>query len=250
MPSTSSRSMLSLAGARLGYPGAIVLEGVDLQVGRGEFWFVIGPNGSGKTTLLRTLLGLLEPQQGRVERDPSSASRARTGFVPQQCEFSHALPTTVREFVSLGAIGGDRPRSKREEDLVWALERAQLDGMGDRDYWSLSGGQRQRALVARALVRRPSLLVLDEPTEGMDLGSQEQFLATVDALHRGEGSTILFVTHHIQIAARYATHVALVYAGQLIADGRDRVLQAELLEQAFGERGAAIALTLSKGGQA
>ena len=138
----------------------------------------------------------------------------------------------------------------REEDLSWALERAQLDGMGDRDYWSLSGGQRQRALVARALVRRPSLLVLDEPTEGMDLGSQEQFLATVEALHRDEGSTILFVTHHIQVAARYATHVALVYEGQLIADGRDRVLQAELLERAFGDRGAAIARTLSKGGQA
>jgi ABC-type cobalamin/Fe3+-siderophores transport system ATPase subunit len=84
----------------------------------------------------------------------------------------------------------------------------------------------------------------------MDLGSQEQFLATVEALHRDEGSTILFVTHHIQIAARYATHEALVNAGQLIADGRDRVLQAELLEQAFGERGAAIALTLAKGGQA
>jgi ABC-type Mn2+/Zn2+ transport system ATPase subunit len=240
---------LSVKGAQLGYPRAVVLENVDLQVGRGEFWFVIGPNGSGKTTLLRTLLGLLEPQDGRVERDSRSASRARTGFVPQQCEFSHALPTTVREFVSLGAIGGDRPSSKREEDLVWALERAQLEGMGDRNYWSLSGGQRQRALVARALVRRPSLLVLDEPTEGMDLGSQEKFLVTVEALHRDEGSTILFVTHHIEIAARYATHVALVYEGQLIADGRDRVLQAELLTRAFGDRGAAIVRTLSKGGQ-
>ena len=248
MPSSSDAPILSLKGARLGYPGAVVLENVDLQVGRGEFWFVIGPNGSGKTTLLRTLLGLLEPQDGRVERDSGSASRARTGFVPQQCEFSHALPTTVREFVSLGAIGGDRPRSKREEDLAWALERAPLKGMGDRNYWSLSGGQRQRALVARALVRRPSLLVLDEPTEGMDLGSQEKFLATVEALHRDEGSTILFVTHQIEIAARYATHVALVYGGQLVADRRDQVLEADLLTRAFGDRGAAVARALSNGG--
>jgi len=247
MPSSSDLPILSVTGD-LGYPGSVVLENVDLEVRRGEFWFVIGPNGSGKTTLLRTLLGLLEPLRGRVQRDSGSASRTRTGFVPQQCEFSHALPTTVREFVSLGAIGGDRPRSKREEDLVWALERAQLKGMGDHNYWSLSGGQRQRALVARALVRRPSLLVLDEPTEGMDLGSQEEFLATVEALHRDEGSTILFVTHQIEVAARYATHVALAYGGQLVADRRDQVLEADLLTRAFGDRGAAVALALSKGG--
>jgi zinc transport system ATP-binding protein len=217
MLSSSEGAILGLAAARLGYPGTVVLENVDLQIGCGELWFVIGPNGSGKTTLLRALLGLLEPQKGRVERDPRHATRARTGFVPQQCAFSHALPTTVREFVSLGAIGSDRPRSRREEDLVWALERAQLEGMADRDYWSLSGGQRQRALVARALVRRPSLLVLDEPTEGMDIGSREAFLGTVESLHREEGSTVLFVTHHIEIAARYATHVALVHGGGLIA---------------------------------
>jgi ABC-type Mn2+/Zn2+ transport system ATPase subunit len=239
--------MLRVSGASLGYPGTVVLEGVDLNVGRGEFWFVIGPNGSGKTTLLRTLLELLEPMEGRVDRDPRCAARARTGFVPQQCEFSQALPTTVREFVSLGAIGGDRPRSTREDDLAWALERAQLEGLEDRDYWSLSGGQRQRALVARALVRRPSLLVLDEPTEGLDLGAREEFLATVAALHREEGSTVLFVTHYIEMAARYATHVALLHGGRLIGDERDQVLRVELLREAFGARGAALASTDATG---
>jgi ABC-type Mn2+/Zn2+ transport system ATPase subunit len=245
MPSSSEEAVLRVSGARLGYSGAVVLEGVDLRVGRGEFWFVIGPNGSGKTTLLRALLELLEPMAGRVERDPRYAARARTGFVPQQCEFSQALPTTVREFVSLGAIGGDRPRSSRGGDLAWALERAQLEGMEDRDYWSLSGGQRQRALVARALVRRPSLLVLDEPTEGMDLRSREEFLSTVASLHRVEGSTVLFVTHHIEVVARYATHVALVHDGRLIGDERDQVLGVELLRRAFGARGAALARAIA-----
>lgn len=241
MPSSNAEAILGVEGARLGYPGVVVLEDVDLSIGRGEFWFVIGPNGSGKTTLLRALLGLLEPMAGRVARDPRFAARARTGFVPQQCEFSHALPTTVREFVSLGAIGGDRPRSQREDDLAWALDRAKLDGMGDRDYWSLSGGQRQRALVARALVRRPSLLVLDEPTEGMDIGARDNFLETANSLHQEEESTILFVTHHIDIAARYATHVALTCEGRLTAGGREEVLQAEILRRAFGEHGAAFA---------
>lgn len=241
MRSSRDETILGVEGARLGYPGVAVLENVDLSIGRGEFWFVIGPNGSGKTTLLRALLGLLDPLDGRIERDPRFAARARTGFVPQQCSFSQALPTTVREFVSLGAIGCDRPRREQAENLGWALERARLDGMGDRDYWSLSGGQRQRALVARALVRRPSLLLLDEPTEGMDIGSRAAFLETVDSLHKEEASTIVFVTHHIEIAARYATNVALVYDGRLSADNREAMLQPENLSRAFGERGLAFA---------
>jgi len=241
MPSNSGESILGLRAASLGYPGAVVFENVELSIGRGECWFVIGPNGSGKTTLLRALLGLLVPLKGHVVRIPRFAAQARTGFVPQQCAFSHALPTTVREFVSLGAIGGDRPRSRRDEDLAWALEQTQLEGMEDRDYWSLSGGQRQRALVARALIRRPSLLVLDEPTEGLDVGSRETFLDAIDSLHQQEESTILFVTHHIELAARYATHVALVYDGQLTADRREAVLRADVLARAFGDRGAALA---------
>jgi ABC-type Mn2+/Zn2+ transport system ATPase subunit len=239
MRSSSGETILGVEGACLGYPGAVVLENVDLSVGRGEFWFVIGPNGSGKTTLLRALLGLLDPLDGRVVRDPRFAARTRTGFVPQQCSFSHALPTTVREFVSLGVIGGDRGRSERAQDLAWALDRAKLQGMEDLDYWSLSGGQRQRALVARALVRRPSLLLLDEPTEGMDIGSRAVFLETVDSLHQEEESTILFVTHHIEIAARYATHVALVFDGRLTAGRREEMLEPERLERAFGVRGVA-----------
>ena len=241
MRSSDDGAILGVVEARLGYPGAVVLENVDLSIGRGEFWFVIGPNGSGKTTLLRALLRLLDPLDGRIDRDPRFAARARTGFVPQQCSFSHALPTTVREFVSLGAIGGDRPRALHAQDLGWALERARLDGMGDRDYWSLSGGQRQRALVARALVRRPSLLVLDEPTEGMDIGSRAAFLETVDSLHKEEESTIVFVTHHIEIAARYATHVALVFDGRLMAGSCEAMLQPENLSRAFGGRDLAFA---------
>jgi len=246
MPSSSDLALLRVERAQLGYRGAFVLENVDLEIRRGELWFVIGPNGSGKTTLLRALLGLLRPLSGRVTRDPEHAALARTGFVPQQCAFSHALPTTVREFVSLGAIGGDRPRSERDRDLGWALERARLGDMEGRDYWSLSGGQRQRALVARALVRRPGLLLLDEPTEGMDIRSQQEFLGTVESLHRTEGSTLLFVTHHIEMAARYATHVALVHDGQLVAGERDPVLQGELLPRAFGEWGVAAAQSVAR----
>jgi ABC-type cobalamin/Fe3+-siderophores transport system ATPase subunit len=106
--------------------------------------------------------------------------------------------------------------------------------MAHRDLRSLSGGQRQRALVARALVRRPRLLVLDEPTEGLDVASEETFLGTIDALHREEHLTLLFVTHKLRTAARYATHVALFTGGGMRAGPRDAVLEPSVLESAFG----------------
>ncbi len=249
-PETEKGVVLRLSGARVGYPGTVVLRDVDLEIRKGEFWFLLGPNGSGKTTLLRTLLGLTPLLAGRAVRDPRHAALARTGFVPQQCSFSPALPTSVREFVSLGRIGGDRPRAEREADIAWALERSGLGGLAARDYWSLSGGQRRRALVARALVRRPSLLVVDEPTEGMDVASQDDFLETLETLHRDGGSTVLFITHHLEIAVRYATHVALAGEGRVLAGTRDEVLQPAALARAFGNRAATMARALATGSEA
>ncbi|MBW2274942.1 MAG: ATP-binding cassette domain-containing protein [Deltaproteobacteria bacterium] len=239
--------VLTLEGASFGYGTKPVLANVDLRVEAGQLWFVIGPNGSGKTTMLRALLGLLAPRAGRVWRHPQHASRERLGFVPQRCEISPALPTSVREFVSLGTVGIRRPRRRREADLAWALERAGLAGMARRSYWSLSGGQRQRALVARALVRRPRLLLLDEATEGMDAASEESFLATLGELHHGGEATLLFVTHRLDIAARHATHIALVHGGGLRAGPRDAVLALPEIEEAFGHAASRLFSTASAG---
>jgi len=230
---SETTAILRLSKATLGYGADVVLDGVDLEIGEGGFWFVLGPNGSGKTTLLRAILGLLDPLRGRVWRDPVHATAARIGFVPQHCGLSPALPTTLREFVSLGAIGGDRPRANAKQDLAWALDCMGLEGLETRNYWSLSGGQRQRALVARALVRRPSLLVLDEPTEGMDPGSHHAFLGTLDRLHE-KGSTLLFVTHDLAVASSHATHIALVRDGGVFAGPRATVLKDSLLDEIFG----------------
>ena len=217
--------VLRLHGADLGYSGRPVLSAVDLEVRAGEFWFVIGPNGAGKSTLLRTLLGTLPLLAGEIFRHPDRCARERLGFVPQRSSVSPALPTSVREFVSLGSVGLRRGRSEREADLAWALSRAGLAGMATRDYWSLSGGQRQRALVARALVRRPSLLLLDEATEGMDALSESAFLATLVELQREVGATLLFVSHRLDLAARHASHVAWVTEGGLHAGSREAVLE-------------------------
>lgn len=218
----------------LGYGGRPVLRGVDWEVRPGELWFLVGPNGTGKTTLLRAVLGTLEPLAGSLERHPTLASRERLGYVPQRCDLNPALPTTVREFATLGFVGSGVPRRERREALAWALDRVALGGMERTSYWSLSGGQRQRALVARALVRRPDLLVVDEPTEGLDVASADAFRRTVLELNRSRGLTLLFVTHNLHLAGRLATHVALFDRGRVHTGRAAERLHHDELERVFG----------------
>jgi len=225
-PSASEAPLLRARGLALGYGATVVLRDVDLAVHPGEIWYLVGANGSGKTTFLRAVLGLLGPRAGELVRDPVRMAGARIGFVPQSERVGSALPTTVREFVSLGFAASDVPRTQRAERLAFALGRTGLTGLARRDFTALSGGQRQRTLLARALVRRPSLLVLDEPTEALDEGSEQEFLATLDELHRADPKlTMLVVTHELELAAREATHLALFHDGTVLAGPRARVLE-------------------------
>jgi len=230
----SDAPVLRLRGLALGYGARGVLTGVDLEVRPGELWFLLGPNGSGKTTLLRGILGLLRPSAGALERHSELAGSHRLGFVPQRGEINPTLPTTVRELVSLGFVGTRLRRDERSERLAWALGQLGLEDLARASYGSLSGGQRQRALVARALVRRPSLMILDEPTEGLDVTSEEALLRTLVGLHRGGALTLLFVTHKLALAARYATHVALFHEGHVHAGTRGAVLSSDAVERVFG----------------
>lgn len=212
---TASEAVIEARHLTLAYGGRPVLRDVSFTVRLGEFWCVLGPNGSGKSTLLRALLGLEAASGGSLWRHPEHARRDHVGFVPQRCEMNPALPTTVREFVSLGTVGQEVPPDEMPGRLAWALERVDLRGGAQRDYWTLSGGERQRALLARALVRRPALLLLDEPTTHLDRESEQRLLASLAAL-AGEGRcTPVLVTHDERIAARHATHVALLSDGTL-----------------------------------
>ena len=156
------------------------------------------------------------------------------GFVPQRCELNPALPTTVREFVSLGLVGTRIPRADHSAALARALSQAGLAGMERANYWSLSGGQRQRALVARAMVRRPEVLMLDEPTSGLDPTTEDSILQTLAALNEREGVTIVFVSHQVATAARYASHVGLFRAGRVTCGPRSEVLREDLLTEVYG----------------
>lgn len=218
-------------GVELGYGRACVLSGVELAVRRGEFWCLVGPNGSGKTTLMRAILA---PRMVRSGALSVRVPRARIGYVPQRCDLNPTVPTTVREFVSLGFVGTGAAREERRKRLAWALERVRLENKLAQSYWVLSGGQRQRALVARALVRRPELLLLDEPTTGLDLAGERAVLEALGRLHVENGMTVVCVTHDLRLPARYATHVAVFYAQGVVAGPRQEVLQPTLIERAYG----------------
>ena len=226
--------VLNATGLSLAYGGRVVLENVNLEVRQGEFCFFLGPNGSGKTTLIRAILGVLRPRAGRLWLHQDLARLEQIGFVPQRCDLNPALPTTVREFVLLGLVGIRASRKEQTIRLEWALAKVGLEGMARRDYWSLSGGQRQRALVARALVRRPSLLILDEPTNGLDLSTEDVFLRFLAKLNQREQLTLLFVTHDIAIAARYATHLVLFHSETVESGPRHEMLNIASLERVYG----------------
>jgi ABC-type cobalamin/Fe3+-siderophores transport system ATPase subunit len=218
----------------LAYGQQMVLEDVSVDIGAGEFWFCLGPNGAGKTTLLQAMLGGLRPYRGQLWRDPHVASRQHMGFVPQRCDLNAALPTTIREFVTLGAVGARLSRREQHCRLEWALDRVGLHAMAAQSYWTLSGGQRQRALVARALIRRPRLLLLDEPTNNLDLPTADALLQLLVDLNRKEQLTLFFVAHDIAMAARYATHALLLHAGRAVAGPAREVLTPPHLARVYG----------------
>lgn len=216
MTLAASEPLVRVAGLDLAYGAAHVLRDATLEVRRGEFWFLLGGNGSGKTTFLRALLGVVPPRAGILALSPALHGRQGIGFVPQHCAINPALPTTVREFVSLGLVGLTVPRRERAARLERALERVGLAALLSRDYWSLSGGQRQRALVARALVRDPELLILDEPMNHLDPDAEEMLLHDLLGLHRGGRLALLLVTHDVAMAERHATHVATFGDGRVV----------------------------------
>lgn len=193
-----------------------LLRGVGLELRSGEGWFVLGANGSGKTTLLATLLGLLPPLGGTVEFAPSLQDRRRLGYVPQEQRFDPPLPCTAAEFVALGLPDRCR-RSEVRADVASALAAMQVEDLAARQVRALSLGQRRRVLVARALARRPRLLLLDEPTANLDGAGAARLAADLERLRADDGLCVVHVAHDLPLARAFATHVALVDGGGVVA---------------------------------
>jgi zinc transport system ATP-binding protein len=206
--------------------GPPVLSDVDLSVARAQFVAIAGPNGGGKTTLLRLVLGLERPDAGEAllfgEPAVEFSRRETIGYLAQRTELGVSAPATVREVVAAGRLPrvGLLRRAGREdrEKIDEAIARVGLTAVAGRPLSRLSGGQQQRAFIAKALAAEPELLVLDEPTTGVDAEAQEAFAALLDRLHRELGVTILYVSHEFGAVERFVERIVLVRGG-IVFDG-------------------------------
>ena len=202
---------VELKGVSFAYPGGPeVLRGVDLGIRRGEFVTIAGPNGGGKTTLLRIALGLEEPDTGEARLFSEPADRVRDRY------------RIVSEVVTAGRVarrGLLKPFSRADRDAIAdAISRVGLEDQTATPIQRLSGGQQQRAYIAKALAGEPELLVLDEPTAGVDVDAQETFGAFLGELHEALGVTILYVSHEFGAVERFVERVILVRGG-IVFDG-------------------------------
>jgi len=226
--------IVDVAEATFAYGRNVILESVEMQIHDSEFWCFIGPNGEGKTTLIKALLGALRPKRGLIRLRPDFARRTRIGFVPQNCDLNPTVPTTIQSFVIQGTAGLPVGESKLKQRVQKSLEVMGIQHIRDRSIWKVSGGQRQRAMVARALVRDPLLMIVDEPTAGLDLAASSGLLKTITELNRQHGITVIFVTHDLQLAGHHASHVAVFKNRRVTCGPVAKALTGENLGNAFG----------------
>jgi zinc transport system ATP-binding protein len=222
-PAPLSAAVLA-TGVDVTLGGQPILRGVDLRVQRGEVVALLGANGSGKSTLVRALLGIVPRTGGdvRLLDQPLGAGVpwARIGYVPQRLPVGAGVPATAVEVVLSGLVHGRTlrpPRDARRRALA-ALEQVGMAPLAKRSVLQMSGGQQQRVLIARALVREPELLVLDEPTSGIDLPTQETFVETVRGL-RAAGGTVLVILHELGAFAGLIDRAVALRHGRVVYDG-------------------------------
>ncbi|MEE9203708.1 MAG: metal ABC transporter ATP-binding protein, partial [Nitrospirales bacterium] len=237
--------IIRFSHATFGFPGVVALQDISLEISEGEFVGVIGPNGSGKTTLCRAILGLMRPLEGSLQIFDCACEklrchhRARIGYLPQKGVLERNFPITVLEAVMMGRYGAlglfRRPRQQDREIAVEALENVGMQDHRNTALGHLSGGQQQRVLIARALAQKPQVLLLDEPTTGVDITTQHSVLDLVQHLHRDLGLTVLLVTHDINLIRSRVNRLVLLKTRLFAAATPEEVLRPDLLRQVYGK---------------
>jgi len=206
--------LITFTNATLGYGDHVILRGITFSVEAGEYFGLVGPNGAGKTTIVRAILGSLRPLAGAVKVARSDGAPVRFGYVPQRDTVDYVLPYTAAEVVMMGRYRQlgllRRPGAADRDAVARSIAHVSMEAMADRPFKELSGGQKQRALIARALACNPDVLVLDEPTNGMDLASRIAILDLVRELHREGSLTVLLVSHLLDDVANHVQRLAMV----------------------------------------
>jgi zinc transport system ATP-binding protein len=207
--------------------GRWLVRGIDLTLRAGEIVSLIGPNGSGKSTTVKAILGVLDADEGQVER----LRDIRVGYVPQKLSFGNTLPMTVRRLMTLTGPAG-------KPDIVAALDEVGIAHLADAPVHALSGGEFQRALLARAILRRPDLLVLDEPVQGVDFAGEIALYELIDSLRHRLGCGILLISHDLHIVMG-RTDTVICLNGHVCCSGPPQsVAESPEYLALFGARGA------------
>jgi ABC-type Mn2+/Zn2+ transport system ATPase subunit len=237
--------IIRFSHATFGFPAVIALKDISLDISEGEFVGIIGPNGSGKTTLCRAVLGLMPPLAGSVQifdcacEELRCHHRARIGYLPQKGTVERNFPITVLEAVMMGRYGAlglfRRPTKKDRELALEALGNVGMLDHQDSALGQLSGGQQQRVFIARALAQQPQVLLLDEPTTGIDITTQHSVLDLIRRLHTDLKLPVLLVTHDINMIRPLVDRLVLLKTTLFAAGPPEQVLRPEILRQVYGK---------------
>jgi zinc/manganese transport system ATP-binding protein len=237
---SSSGELVRFSGVTCGYDSRAVLRDIDLTIHEGAFVGIVGPSGAGKTTLLRAIVGAVPRIEGTLTFDGRPVGRGatpRVGWVPQLETVDWNFPATVREVVLMGRWS-ERPWqawASRDDHVAVErlLDRLGIGGLGGRHIRELSGGQQQRVFLARAMIGEPRLLLLDEPTSGVDLKTRDDILHLLADLN-GDGMTIVMTTHELNTVAAHLPWVVCVN-GSIVAEGDpDDIFTSEVLGRTYG----------------
>ncbi len=227
--------LLQFEGVDLGYGRDVVLRGVNMRVGRGDFFGLVGPNGSGKSTLLKAMLGLVKSQAGEIRWHPRVPKR---GYVPQREQIDPIWPMRVRDLLrlTLCSLRGGRLFGEREPAAVPAtMEMIEIEHLANQTLDTLSGGEMQRVLLARALIVEPEVLLLDEPTAAMDLVASQKYLSVITRLHHECDVTVIIVTHDLPSLIGRAHRLGIIQHGHVHSGLAGEMLTSEKLSDIYKE---------------
>jgi len=222
-----------------------ILSDISFDIERGDYVALLGPNGGGKTTLIKMLLKLLTPSSGKIEIFGTDIKRFKSwhkvGYVPQNISlFDKNFPLSVYEAVSLGLAAKkswfSRLDAEDRKQIETVIETASIGTFREKNLSDLSGGQRQRVMIARALVSNPEILILDEPSTGVDVASQRKFYDFLKKLNREQNLTIIFITHDLGVIADDVTHVLSVNQKLLFSGTAEEMLSCEAVSEIYGTK--------------
>lgn len=231
---TTTNNLISFQDVSLGYGRKVILQDLNLNISKGDFWGIIGPNGSGKTTLLRGILGLLKPVSGVIKH---TSPDIRFGYVIQRQFIDEVFPLTAKEIVAMGRYGLIGPLKRFRKDdwkrVENAMETAGVDAVSMQPYRSLSGGQKQRVLIARAIASEANILILDEPTNDMDIKGEGQTMELIKNIHDTQDVTVVIVSHLLHNIINYVDRLAFIKSPGLIIQPVDELLSGRHLSDIF-----------------